>query len=129
MLDNHRRGLLWRVAAVLAVLVLVILWCARATDPGYVVQVQFGIAPEVLTGAEVVIDGEGAGTLRRTGGRTVTSFEVPEGDHAAELRLGGCTSETVRFTAGFGGRLVTLAWYPDVTVQGADTTCVLRGER
>lgn len=129
MLTDHRRGLLWRVAAVAAALVLVMLWRSGVRDPGYVVQVQFGIAPDVLTGAEVVIDGEVVGRLARTGGRTVTTFKVTEGDHAAELRLPHCTSEPARFTSGFGGRVVTLVWYPDVTVQGADTSCVLRRER
>jgi hypothetical protein len=97
--------------------------------PAYVVQIQFGIAPEVLAGAEVVIDGEVVGILQRHGDRTVSGFAVEEGDHTAELRLPGCESERTRFTSGFGGALVTLMWYPDIRIQGGDSVCVLRLER
>ena len=129
MLDDHRRGLAWRVAAVATVAILVILWKSCVGGPAYIVQIQFGIAPEVLAGATVVIDGEVVGILERHGSRTVSGFPVEEGDHTAELQLPGCESEAARFTSGFGGARVTLVWYPDVRVQGADSVCVLRLER
>lgn len=108
------------------VLIVVILWKSCVNRPAYLVQIQFGIAPEVLGGAEVVIDGEVVGSLQRHGGRTVSGFPVEEGDHTAELMLPGCESERARFTSGFGGARVTLMWYPDIRVQGTDSMCVLR---
>ena len=129
MFNDHRRGLAWRVAAVAAVAILVILWKSCVGGPAYVVQVYFGMAPEVLAGAEVVIDGEVVGALERHGGRTLSGFPVGEGDHTAGLRLPGCESELARFTSGFGGSSVTLVWYPDITVRGGDSVCVLRLER
>jgi hypothetical protein len=129
VLDDHRRGLLWRVAAVVAVAVVVILWRSCAAGPEYVVLIQFGMDPEVLSGAEVVIDGEVVGLLEPQGNRTVSGFALEEGDHTAELRLPGCDSEQARFTSGFGGATVTLVWYPDITVQRGDSVCMLRLER
>lgn len=129
MLEDHRRGLLWRVAAVGTAVLLVVLWRSCVRDPSYVLQIQFGNAPDILVGAEVVIDDSVVGSLKRQGARTVSGFRVEEGDHTAELRLPGCTSETARFTSGFGGALVTLMWYPDITARGTESTCVLRLER
>ena len=128
MPHDHRRGLIWRVSAVAAVAIFIILWRSCVGGPAYIVQVQFGIAPEVLAGAEVVIDGAVVGVLEQHGNRFVSGFRVEEGDHTAELRLPGCESERARFTSGFGGARVTLLWYPDITVQGADSVCVLRLE-
>ena len=129
MLHDHRRGLTWRVAAVATVAILVILWRSCVAGPAYIVQIQFGMAPKVLAGADVVIDGEVVGILEQHGNRTVSGFRVEEGDHTAELRLPGCESERARFTSGFGGASVTLVWYPDIRVQGADSVCVVRLER
>lgn len=129
MLDDHRRGLLWRVAAVAAVVIVVILWRSCAGGPAYTVQIYFGRDPEILAGAEVVIDGEVVGVLERHGNRTVSGFAVDEGDHTAELRLPGCESEPARFTSGFGGATVTLVWYPDIGVLGGDSVCRLRLEQ
>lgn len=129
MLNDHRRGLLWRVAAVAAVVIVVILWRSCLGGPAYTVQIYFGRDAELLVGAEVVIDGEVVGVLERHGNRTVSGFAVDEGDHTAELRLPGCDSEQARFTSGFGGATVTLVWYPDISVQRGDSVCVLRLER
>jgi hypothetical protein len=129
VLKDHRRGLLWRVAAVGTAVVLVVLWKSGVRDPSYVLQIQFGNAPDILAGAEVVIDDSVVGSLKREGARTVSGFRVEEGDHTAKLRLPGCTSETARFTSGFGGALVTLMWYPDITARGSESVCVLRLER
>jgi len=108
---------------------LVVLWRSCASRPSYVLQVQFGNAPDVLVGAEVVVDDSVVGRLTRQGARTVSGFRVGEGDHTAELRLPGCTSERARFTSGFGGAVATLMWYPDITVRGSESVCVLRVER
>lgn len=129
MLNDQRRGLAWRVATVATVAILIILWRSCVVGPAYVVQIEFGMAPEVLAGAEVVIDGEVVGMLKRHGNRTVSGFPVEEGDHTAELRLPGCESERARFTSGFGGARVVFMWYPDIRMQGADSVCVLRLER
>jgi hypothetical protein len=129
VLDNQRRGLAWRVATVAMVAIVIILWRSCVARPAYVVQIEFGLAPEVLAGAEVVIDGEVVGLLARQGNRTLSGFPVAEGDHTVELRLPGCESEQARFTSGFGGARVVFMWYPDVRMQGADSICVLRVER
>lgn len=128
VLNDQRRGLTWRVATVGAVAILIVLWRSCVTNPAYVIQIEFGMAPEVLAGAEVVIDGEVVGMLKRHGSRTMSGFPVEEGDHTVELRLPGCESEQARFTSGFGGARVVFMWYPDIRMQGADSVCVLRLE-
>jgi hypothetical protein len=129
LLDNQRRRLAWRVATVASVAILIILWRSCVAGPAYIVQIEFGMAPEVLAGAAVVIDGEVVGLLERHGNRTVSGFPVEEGDHTVELRLSGCESEQARFTSGFGGTRVVFLWYPDIRMEGADSVCVLRLER
>jgi hypothetical protein len=117
------------VEAVATAAILVILWKQGVEDPAYIVQIHFGMAPQALAGAEVMIDSEVVGTLEEHDNRFVSGFRVEEGDHIAELRLPGCASEQARFTSGFGGANVLLVWYQDLRVQGADTVCVLRSQR
>lgn len=128
MANDHRRGLVWRVASIATVVILVVLWRACLGGPKYVVQIQFGLNPEALVGAEVVIDGKVAGVLERRGGTPLNGFRVEEGDHTAELRRPGCESVRRRFTTGFGGARVLLVALPDIRVQGGDTVCVLGWE-
>jgi hypothetical protein len=114
---------------VVTVVILVIMWRGCSAGPEYVVQIQFGIDPDALAGAEVVIDGVVAGVLERRDSRTVNGFRVEEGDHTVELRLPGCESEPARFTSGFGGGLATLVASPQTRMEGTETVCVLRWER
>jgi hypothetical protein len=65
--------------------------------PGNIIQIEFGVAPEVLVGAQVLIDGDVAGTLERRDARTLNGFEVEPGAHTVEIRVEGIASEP--FTA------------------------------
>jgi len=129
VVNDHRRGLGWRIAAVVTVVILVILWRGCLGGPEYIVQIQFGLDPDALVGAEVVIDGAVVGVLERRDSRTVNGFPVEEGDHTAELRLPGCESERTRFTSGFGGGRASLVASPQTRLEGTETVCVLRWER
>ena len=128
MANNPRRGLIWRGAWLVAVAALVVLWRACAGGPSTYVQIEFGMDPEYLTGARVVIDGEVVGTLERLRGRTLNGFPVDEGDHTVEVRREGCTSETARVTTGFGGTTVRLMAEPAEAVSPEDGSygCVVR---
>jgi hypothetical protein len=87
----------------LAAIALISLWRLCTGEPGYLVQVDFSIDPELFSGAEVVIDGQPVGRLQPSGPRNLTAFRVEEGEHTVELRREGYSSEPTRFTAGFGG--------------------------
>ncbi|MFQ5537118.1 MAG: hypothetical protein ACE5GJ_06660 [Gemmatimonadota bacterium] len=84
---NARKGLVgraaWRVVAVAGVLV------GRAcfTDPARIVQIQFGEAPELLEGAEILADGAVVDTLRRILRRTLMGFEIPAGARLLSLHV------------------------------------------
>lgn len=112
MATQARRGLIWRAAWLVAVAVVVVLWRAAGGGSTYVVQIEFGMAPDFLTGAEVVVDGNVVGTLERYRRRTLNGFEVSEGDHTVEVRKDGCPGEPTRVTAGFGGTVVRLMAEP-----------------
>ena len=72
-----------------------VLWWVFAGGLTFVIQIEFGIAPELLEGAQVVVDGEVVGTLTRMGSRTVSGFKVGDGEHSVELRLEGYRSASV----------------------------------
>ena len=126
MANNPRRGLAWRAAWLVAVIIVILLARACMGGPQYVIQVQFGMDPEFLIGAEVIIDGEVAGTLERMGGRTVTGFRVEEGEHTVEVRREGCDSDQANVTTGFGGTTVVLMAVPDSETRGVEEVCVVR---
>ena len=50
-----------------------------------VIQIDFGMYPEVFEGAEVEIDGKVVGTLERTGQATRAGFKVEEGKHVVRV--------------------------------------------
>jgi hypothetical protein len=50
-----------------------------------VIQIDFGMYPEVFEGAEVEIDGKVVGTLERTGQATRAGFKVKEGKHVVRV--------------------------------------------
>jgi len=120
--------MVWRAAWLVAVVLVILLWRGCMGGPQYVIQVRFDMDPEFLIGAEVVIDGQVAGTLQRVGSRTITGFRVEEGDHTVEVRLDGCNSDTARITTGFGGTRVVLMAVPDSETRGAEQVCVVRLE-
>lgn len=121
------RALNWRLAVVVAGLVLIVGWAlAREGRDPYVILVEFGTAPEILEGAEVVVDGEVAGTLRRMGARTQTGFRVAEGRHEVFLRMEGYPPDTARITTGFGaGRVRLMADFANRYVEGESRTYVV----
>ncbi|MCA9726402.1 MAG: hypothetical protein KC729_01885 [Candidatus Eisenbacteria bacterium] len=49
------------------------------------VVIEWGMAPEILEGCEVEIDGEVAGTLRHVGAASRTGFEVKDGTHTIAI--------------------------------------------
>jgi hypothetical protein len=50
-----------------------------------VIQLDFGMYPEVFEGAEVEIDGRVVGTLERTGQATRAGFKVKQGKHVVRV--------------------------------------------
>jgi hypothetical protein len=82
---------------------MLLMWRACLPSSDEIFQIEFGMAPEIFVGAEVVVDGAVLGVIERRGSRTVNGFRVPEGDHEVELRVEGFQSRSVRITSGFGG--------------------------
>ena len=116
---NARRGILWRAAWFVAVAAMLVLWrVAGGRGGGHVIQIQFGMAPE-LEGATVLIDQEAAGTLAKRGARTLAGFRVDEGEHLVQVGMEGCPGEPARVTIGFGaGTVMLLAEIEDRYVGG-----------
>ncbi len=129
MTNDPRRGIRWRVAAVVAMAISIVLWRACDTSPEYVLQIEFGIDADRLTNAEVVIDGETAGRLPAGGASTRSIFPVTEGDHVVVLRVPGCDAEPRRFTAGFGGVAVLLVASVIHRLPEDGSGCTLTWER
>jgi len=61
-----------------------------------VIQIDFGMYPEVFEGAEVEIDGKVVGTLERTGQATRAGFEVKEGKHVVRVLHAELGSQEMR---------------------------------
>jgi len=53
--------------------------------PRPVLQIEFGMYPEVFSGMTVEIDGKPAGTLKSLGAANRTGFVVPEGRHTVRV--------------------------------------------
>jgi hypothetical protein len=108
------RALRWRAA--LAVGGAVVAWMTWVAIGGgtHIIQIEFGIDPETLVGAEVVVNGEVVGTLQRPRARTVNGFEVEPGVYSVELRLEGFGSSphTVD-TEAAGGRILLYVDFSD----------------
>ena len=113
------RALRWRAAWLVAAVLVFVVWrVAGGRGGGHVIQIQFGMAPE-LEGATVLIDQEAAGTLAKRGARTLTGFRVDEGEHLVQVGREGCPGEPARVTTGFGaGTVMLLAEVEDRYVGG-----------
>ena len=61
-----------------------------------VIQIDFGMYPEVFEGAEVEIDGKVVGTLERTAQATRTGFKVKEGKHVVRVLHAELGSQEMR---------------------------------
>ena len=73
------RAIRWRVSVfAVALLMFLALWLFNTRESNLIIQ--FGISPEDFVGVEVLVDGEVAGTLQRTGGATRTGFRIGKGD-------------------------------------------------
>jgi hypothetical protein len=116
----------WRAAWLVAVVLVFVMARSCLGGPRYVIQIQFGIDPEFLAGAQVVIDDVVVGHIERRGARTVNGFRVEEGEHTVAVRKEGCNWEPAHVTTGFGGTTVVLMATPDAEMRGAESVCVIR---
>jgi hypothetical protein len=67
-----------------------------------VVQLDFGMYPEVLEGCPVEIDGKVVGTLARTGGTTRVGFDVDPGRHVVRILHASLGSEHIEVDVAAG---------------------------
>ena len=65
-------------------------WLVLGRGRSYVVQIDWGWAGDLTTGAEVLVDGAVVGKLEPTGRRPVRGFEVAKGTHVVTLGGGPC---------------------------------------
>jgi len=93
--SNSLRSLRWRAATGIAGLIVAWVGYSALGLGNHHVRIEFGIAPEILVGATVVIDGEVAGTITRPRAPTVNGFPVKPGEHTVELRLEGYGSQSI----------------------------------
>lgn len=121
------RALRWRAAWLVAAVLVFATWrVAGGRGGGHVIQIQFGMVPE-LEGAKVLIDQEVAGTLAKRGVRTLAGFRVDEGEHVVQVGMEGCPGEPARVTTGFGaGTVMLLAEIEDRYVGGEAACRVVR---
>ena len=118
-MSDSLRPLRWRAA--LAVTGAIMAWMVWSATGGgvHIIQIEFGIAPEVLVGAEVLIDGESVGTIARPRARTVNGFEVEPGIHTVELRLADFGAEPITIdTKEYGGSALLMVDFSER--RGAD---------
>jgi len=87
---------------------LMSLWFMVAGGQKSIIQINYNMYPEVLEGAEVVIDDEVVGTLKPIGRNHLTGFEVEDGSHVVSIRHPELTCEPVTIQSGYGGRQVQL---------------------
>ena len=99
----HERRIHIRIAILFVGILGMVVWQQLFGGPRHVVQIQYGIEREVLTGAPVWIDGEQVGTLDGPGGRTLVGFYVEEGEHTIEVRVPGMQPQTRTFRTQQGG--------------------------
>ena len=117
------RGLRWRVAWLVALVLVFVLWrVVGGSRGGQVIQVQFAVVPE-LEGATVFIDGDSIGTLQKRGARTLTGFRVDEGEHTVLVGMDGCPGEVARVTTGFGAGVVMLMADVEERMSGLESAC------
>lgn len=107
-MGNAERGLRWRVAGIVALAIMWIMWGLVRSDDRTVILIEFGMMPELAGTAVVMIDGDSVGILKRRGARTQSGFKVPEGDHVVSVRHPEFGSEPARVTTGFGAGQVRL---------------------
>ena len=72
------------------------------------VSIEFGVAPEILEGREVVVDGRIVGRLERVGQATRNAFPLEEGEHDVWIRHERFASRKARVAATMKGQKVHL---------------------
>lgn len=93
-------------AALAAFLVLPCLGCGADDRPR--ISIEFGMYPEELTDAQVIVNGRLVGTLERVGQATRTSFPVDPGVHEVAIRHPRLRCVPRRVEAGLPGQKVRL---------------------
>jgi len=90
-----------RFSCILVLCLSVPFWhgCSDAPGPSHSLEIDFSGAPDVMVGAEVLVDGSVVGQLRPEGSRNVATFKVMAGDRTVELRKEGYESEAFKFIA------------------------------
>ncbi|MDA0330324.1 MAG: PEGA domain-containing protein [Gemmatimonadetes bacterium] len=94
-MSDSLRSLRWRAAIGIAGLIVALVGYSAMGLGDHHIRIEFGIAPEILVGAAVVIDGEVAGSITRPRAPTVNGFPVEPGEHTVELRLEGYGAESI----------------------------------
>ena len=93
------RALRWRTGLVIVAAACGGLWLWARGGPGYLIQVDYSFTGDFLDGAEVLINGELAGTLERYGkGPRVTGFEVEPGEYEVLVQNDRCEGEAKTVT-------------------------------
>lgn len=84
------------------------LWFMAAGGQKSIIQINYAMYPEVLEGAEVVIDDEVVGTLTPIGRNHLAGFQVDDGSHVVSIRHPEFACDPVTIQSGYGGRQVQL---------------------
>ena len=98
-----------RLAAAAALATLLVLPCLGCgVDDRPRISIEFGMYPEELTDAQVIVNGQLVGTLERIGQATRTSFPVEPGIHEVTIRHPRLRSVPRRVEAELPGQKVRL---------------------
>jgi len=118
--------LLRTLPSLLAIILILSVTHACSDAGSSTVQIDFSDDPEVLTGAQVFIDGEAAGELQPDGALSLSVFTVTAGDHTVELRKEGYEAQPFRVVGAAEGETLTLkaeaaTWFTDGQLKNALT--------
>jgi hypothetical protein len=114
-----------RVLPVLPVLLLLLALGQGCSDANaHTVEIDVSKAPQVLAGAQVLIDGEVVGVLPAEGSATLASFGVRAGEHTVELRKEGYESQPFQLSDAPAGDTSSLkadmaTWLLDGQIKNA----------
>lgn len=111
-----------------ALLLFVPFWqaCSDAPSLPHVLEIDFSAAPEVMVGAQVVIDGNVVGELQPEGSSSIAAFGVAEGSHMVELRKDGYEAQSLEVATEAGSGKISLkaavaTWLLDGEIKNALT--------
>ena len=94
-----------RFGAIATGVVMVIMYyaCFGSAMEKPIIQIEFGMDPDRFEGAQVEIDGEIVGTLKRHGQATRSGFQVEKGTHSVRVIVPGIPCEVVQVPAEIPG--------------------------